>query len=172
MGNWTAREEKTKKIATTTITTTTTTNSDAVTVELYQVCPCSLNIEVCELFFVNRGWAMRRLLAVRRQFRWVLLHRRRFGHFCLHTPLAGGQEKSFAEQMKFLGLRPGGWAWYFWHQFQFSMCSFVYSLLAAISHFLGHFGSSFKLSICYTKGAHLFTHRWLQLLTNPLSLDQ
>ena len=45
------------------------------------------------------------------------------------------------------------------------MCSFVYSLLAAISHFLGHFGSSFKLSICYTKGAHLFTHRWLQLVT-------
>ena len=30
--------------------------------------------------------------------------------------------------------------------------SFVYSPLAAISHFLGHFGFSFKLSICYPKG--------------------
>ena len=30
---------------------------------------------------------------------------------------------------------------------------------------LGHFGFSFKFSMCYPKGAHLFTHRWLQLLT-------
>ena len=32
------------------------------------------------------------------------------GHFgfSLPTPLAGGQEKSFAEQMRFLGLRSGG----------------------------------------------------------------
>ena len=28
------------------------------------------------------------------------------------TPLAGGQEISFAPQMIFLGLRPGGWANY------------------------------------------------------------
>ena len=39
----------------------------------------------------------------------------------------------------FFGLRPGGWAWYFQHQFQFSMC--------------------------YPKGAHSITHRWLQLPT-------
>ena len=30
---------------------------------------------------------------------------------------------------------------------------------------LGHFGFSFKCSMCYPKGAHLFTHRWLQLPT-------
>ena len=67
------------------------------------------------------------------------LYRVKMKLLSLPTPLAGGQEKSFAEQMRFLGLRSGGWAWYFWHQFQFSMC--------------------------YPKGAHSFTHRWLQLLT-------
>ena len=41
--------------------------------------------------------------------------------------------------MRFLGLRSGGWAWYFQHQFQFSMC--------------------------YPKGAHSLGHRWLQLPT-------
>ena len=30
---------------------------------------------------------------------------------------------------------------------------------------LGHFGFSFKFSMCCPKGAHSFTHRWLQLLT-------
>merc|ERR1712001_497737 len=74
--------------------------------------------------------------------------------------------------------------------------SFVYSPLAAITHFwgildlvsnfqcatprglirlltvgcnyslLGHFGFSFKFSMCCPKGAHSFTHRWLQLLTS------
>ena len=29
---------------------------------------------------------------------------------------------------------------------------FVYSPLAAITHFLGHFGFSFKFSMCYHKG--------------------
>ena len=52
----------------------------------------------------------------------------------LPTPPAGGQEKSFAEQMNFLGLRPGGWAFNFWHLFRFSMC--------------------------YPKGAHSWHHRW------------
>ena len=42
---------------------------------------------------------------------------------------------------------------------------FVYSPLAAITHFLGHFGFSFKFSMCYPKGAHSLGHRWLQLLT-------
>ena len=31
-----------------------------------------------------------------------------FNQYILPTPPAGGQEKSFAEQMNFLGLRPGG----------------------------------------------------------------
>ena len=37
-------------------------------------------------------------------------------------PWPEAKEKSFAKQMRFLGLRPGGWAWYFQHQFRFSMC--------------------------------------------------
>ena len=36
--------------------------------------------------------------------------------------MAGGQE-SFAKQMNFLGLRPGGWAFYFRHQFRFFHCA-------------------------------------------------
>ena len=32
-------------------------------------------------------------------------------------PWPEAKEKSFAEQMNFLGLRPGGWAFNFWHQF-------------------------------------------------------
>ena len=54
-------------------------------------------------------------------------------------PWPEAKEKSFAEQMRFLGLRPGGWAWYFQHQFRFSMC--------------------------YPKGAHSFTHLRGQLPT-------
>ena len=49
------------------------------------------------------------------------------------TPLAKGQENSFAPQMIFLGLRPGGWVFNFWRQFRFSMC--------------------------YPKGAHSLGHR-------------
>ena len=44
------------------------------------------------------------------------------------TPLAGGQEISFAPQMIFLGLRLGGWAFNFWHLFRFSKGA----------HLLGH----------------------------------
>ena len=54
-------------------------------------------------------------------------------------PWPEAKEKSFAEQMRFLGLRPGGWAWYFQHQFRFSMC--------------------------YPKGAHSLGHRRGQLPT-------
>ena len=42
---------------------------------------------------------------------------------------------------------------------------FVYTPLAAITHFLGHFGFSFKLSIYYTKGAHSITLRFMQSST-------
>ena len=64
-------------------------------------------------------------------------------NLCLPTPLAGGQEKSFAEQMNFLGLWPGGWAFNFWHQFWFSTVppqggSFVGSPFGAIPRFSGY----------------------------------
>ena len=39
------------------------------------------------------------------------------------TPLTGGQEISFAPQMIFLGLRPGGWAKYI---FIGNICIYVY----------------------------------------------
>ena len=66
-------------------------------------------------------------------------------------------EKSFAEQMNFLGLRLGGWAFYFWHQFRFSMCypKGAYSL----GHRLGQLpasGCKFDFPLCYPKGAHSF----------------
>ena len=56
------------------------------------------------------------------------------GNDSLPTPLARGQEKLFAKQMNFLGLRPRG----------------------------GHliFGTSFDCSLCYPKGAHSWHHRW------------
>ena len=71
--------------------------------------------------------------------------------------------------MRFLGLRPGGWAWYFQHQFRFSMC---YPKGAHSKHhrlgnypLFGHFGFSFKFSMCYPKGAHWLGHLWLQFPT-------
>ena len=71
--------------------------------------------------------------------------------------------KSFAEQMRFLGLWSGGWAWYFRHQFQFSMC------YPKGAHSLGHRWLQLPIfwafSMCFPKGAHSLGHRWLQLLT-------
>ena len=90
---------------------------------------------------------------------------RDFSHF-LPTPTAGGQEKSFAEQMFFLGLRPGGWAFNFWHLFRFSMC---YPKGAhSWHHRWGQFATKkgyFNFSMCYPKGAHSLGHRLGQWVT-------
>ena len=57
--------------------------------------------------------------------------------------------------------------WAFWIQFQ------IFNVLPQGGSFtvggnyslLGHLWFSLKFSLCYTKGAHSFTHRWLQLHT-------
>ena len=106
----------------------------------------------------------------------------------LPTPVAGGQEKSCAEQMNFLGLWPGGWASYFWHQFRFSLCypkdptrrvtvggNYPLQGLNSIFHFaiprrlirwvtvggqLPTSGAKFNFPLCYPKRAHSLGHRW------------
>ena len=51
-------------------------------------------------------------------------------------PQPEAKKNSFAPQMIFLGLRPGGWAFNFWHLFRFSMC---YPKGAhSLGHRLGH----------------------------------
>ena len=84
----------------------------------------------------------------------------------LPTPLAGGQERSFAEQQ---GGATRGWAFNFWHHFQFSMC---YPKGAhSLGHRWGQFltsGAKFNFRLCYRKGVHSLGHRWGQLLRQLL----
>ena len=71
------------------------------------------------------------------------------------TPLAEGQENSFAPQMIFLGLRPGEWVFYFDTSFNFPLCH------PKGAHSLGHrlgqldtSGAKFNFPLWYLKGAH------------------
>ena len=114
--------------------------------------------------------------------------------FICPPPWPEAKEKSFAEQMNFLGLWPGGWAFNFWHQFWFSTVppqggSFVAPPFGAITRFwlqiqfsivlpqggsfgappfgaIPHFWLQIQFSILLPQGAHSLGHRRGQLLTS------